>query len=431
MVSKDVHNLEFTLNRLANSPMLAYNKGKISEYFEEKAAQGVKKTSYYYVLRILIELGEHIRDKRFEEVSGPEMIAFFNNLKPKDKVLKAKNGGIFRMKIEEYSENTLWQYKASVRTFYCWLFKKPSDEAPPEAVRWIKKLGHKPNNTWDKFKKEILIGEEINKLLKVAKNACNKAIIAILWEYGLRASELLNMKKSDLKIHENYIEFEVDGKTGKRDVILVESKPFLEAWLAELEEKKEQLPENMRDYVWIAFSSRGFHKKALGTKLISRDALNVKLKYLAKKAGITKRVWTHGFRHSSATKDAVKGYNEAKLKAKFGWSKQSNMPSVYVHFANQNLKKEILVEKGIWKPDKKEDEPLSTHTINCPFCTTINLKENNYCAKCGKPLTAETLKVLEQKAQTSDLLQEIIRSELEKKGIDLAEMTRVLAAKSG
>ncbi len=147
----------------------------------------------------------------------------------------------------------------------------------------------------------------------------------------------------------------------------------------------------MQDYIWVAFSSKGFHKKALGTKPISRDALNVKLKVIAKRAGITKRVWTHGFRHSAATKDAVKGYNEAKLRAKYGWSRQSKMPSVYVHFANQNLKKEILVEKGIWKPDKKE-EPLSSQTIICPFCSTQNLKENNYCNKCEKPLKIGQLK---------------------------------------
>ncbi len=66
----------------------------------------------------------------------------------------------------------------------------------------------------------------------------------------------------------------------------------------------------------------------------------------------------------------------------------------------------------------------------CPFCSVQNMKENDYCSKCGKPLNTETLKELEQKAQTSDLLQEIIRSELEKKGIDLAEITRVLTAKN-
>lgn len=427
MVSaKDEYNLAYTLNRLANSSMLEHNKGKIQEYFNEKVAQGVKKTSYSYVLRTLIDLGEHFSDKKLESVSKQEMIAYFNDLKPKEKVLKTRHGAIVKVPIESYSESTLWQYKASVKTFYKWLPGKENDEAPPEAVRWIKRLGNKNGNSWDKFRKEIIVPKEATAILKAAKNARNKAIIAILWEYGLRASELLDMKKSDLKILEHYIEFEVDGKTGKREVILVESKPFLEAWLAELEEKKDQLPENMRDFIWIAFSSRGYHKKAIGSKLISRDALNVKLKTIASRAGISKRVWTHGFRHSAATRDAVKGYNEAKLRAKYGWSKQSTMPSVYVHFANQNLKKEILVEKGIWKPDKKEEEPLSSQTVVCPFCTASNVKENDFCAKCGKPLTIQQIKKLEQTAKSTELLNEIIKRELEKRGVDLQEITKIL-----
>ena len=429
MVSKDEYNLEFSLNRLKNCSMLAYNKSKVLEYFEEKVARGVKKTSYSQVLRILIELGLCFSSKKFEDISKQEMISFFNNLKPKDKVLKTRCGPIVRIPIESYSESTLWQYKAAVKTFYKWLFGKEADEAPPEAVRWIRKAARTNGNSYDKFRKEILTGEEVLRILNVAKNARNKAIVAILWEYGLRASELLNMRKSDLHIFENYVEFEVNGKTGKRQVVLVESKPFLMAWLAELEEKKHQIQEKMQDFVWLAFSSRGYHKKALGTKLISRDALNVKLKGLAKKAGIEKRVWTHGFRHSSATKDAIKGYNEAKLRAKYGWSQKSNMPSVYVHFANQNLKKEILVEKGIWKPDKREQEPLSTKTLTCPFCSTTNLKESDYCTKCGKPLNTEQLKKLEHQAQVTGLIQEMLKKELEKNGFDIAEFAKALATK--
>lgn len=427
---KDIYNVESALKKLANSSMLPYNKAKIREYFDEKVAQGVKRTSYPYVLRILIRLGIALQDKKFEEVSKSEMVSFFTNLKPENRILKTKNGAVIEIPIETYSENTLWQLKAAVKTFYRWLLAKDTDEPAPEAVRWIKHKGHNNGMPWDKFKKEILTGDEASGMLKAAKNARDKALIAVLWEYGLRASELLDMKKSDLKIHENYIEFEVDGKTGKREVIIVESKPFLEAWLAELEERKNQIPKNLQDHIWLAFVRGGLgpHKK-IGTKILSRDLLNIHLKYIAKRANITKRVWTHGFRHSAATRDTVTGYNEVKLRAKYGWSKQSSMPSVYVHFSNQNLKKEILIEKGIWKPDKKEDEPLTSQIIKCPFCSVQNVKDSEYCNKCGKPLHIEQLKAIEKKAKHMSILQEMIQQELEKKGFDLEEMARILATK--
>ena len=96
---------------------------------------------------------------------------------------------------------------------------------------------------------------------------------------------------------------------------------------------------------------------------------------------------------------------------------------------DKGIKKEILIEKGIWEPDKKEDEPLSSQTITCPFCSTLNVKESDYCNKCGKPLHIEQLKAIEKKAKHMSILQEMIQQELEKKGFDLEEMARILATK--
>jgi predicted amidophosphoribosyltransferase len=94
-----------------------------------------------------------------------------------------------------------------------------------------------------------------------------------------------------------------------------------------------------------------------------------------------------------------------------------------------NLKKEILIEKGLWKPDKKEQEPLSTQILVCPFCSVQNMKENDYCSKCGKQLKIEHLKATEKKSEQLNLLQEIIAQELEKKGVDLEQMAKILAGK--
>jgi len=180
MNTKDNYNVESALKKLANSRLLPYNKRKVLEYFEEKVAQGVKKTSYPYVIRILVRLGEAFSKKKFEAISKTEMVSFFNNLKPEDRILKTLHGAVIRIPIEAYSENTLWQMKAAVKTFYRWLFDKESDDTPPESVRWIKRLGNKNGKSWDKFKKEILTAEEISRMLKAAKNARDKALIAVL-----------------------------------------------------------------------------------------------------------------------------------------------------------------------------------------------------------------------------------------------------------
>jgi integrase/recombinase XerD len=391
MVSKDVSNLEHTLKRLHNSHMLPHNKDKIFEYFNEKVANGVKKTSYAFVLRVLIRLGDAFPSKKFEGVSKPEMVSFINDLKPEKHVLPQRHGGLIEFDARPFSESTLWQYKVSIKTFYRWLFGVASNETAPDAVKWIRKEGHK-NGQENAFKKEVLSIREVTEMIKAARNPRDKAVIAVLWETGLRASEFLGMRKSGLHWHSQYVEFEVSGKTGKRNAIVVQSKPHLELWLNELEKKRTEIPEKLSDFIWLSFNKRGLKTNQIGEKLLTRDNLNNLLKINAGRAGVSKRVWTHGLRHSAATRDAANGWNEAKLRIKFGWSRKSSMPSVYTHLANSDLKDTVLEENGIVEHKEKREKSLLENTVKCLFCFSVNLKESDYCAKCGKPLNTEQLK---------------------------------------
>ena len=430
MQPKDEHSIKLVLEKLEKSPMLPHNKRKIKEYFDEKVANGVKKTSYTSVVRILTRLAEHFKKKKFEDVTKQEMVSFIKDLKPSKHIFTTKHGKVIKFKTRPFSEKTLWQYKASIKTFYRWLFGMGPTDTPPEAVRWIRRDGQKSDNPAESFKKDILSIGEANKMINSAKNPRDKAAIALLWETGLRASELLGMKKSDLEWHKQYVEFEVSGKTGKRNVIIVQSKPHLEIWLNELDRMKPSLSEDLHDFIWISFSSRGFDNRNIGSKLFNRENLNNVLKIIAKRAGIKKRVWTHGLRHSAATRDAANGWNEAKLRIKFGWSKRSNMPSVYTHLANSDLKDAILEENGIIQHKEKRENSLLDNTVKCMFCFTANLKDSDYCGKCGKPLKAEQFKAMENRAEIAEVLQELIKKELEKRGNDLGEITKLLAMKT-
>ena len=430
MYTKDEHSLELVLKKLENSPMLPYNKSRILDYYNEKIANGVKKISYIPVIRILTRLAEYIGSKRFEDLSKTEIVSFVNGLQPCEHILHTKHGKILQFKTRPYSVKTLWQYKAAIKTFYRWLFEIGSTDTPPEAVRWIRREGHKDSNPSESFKKDILSVKEAIDMINCARNPRDKAMVAILWETGLRASELLHVKKSHLNWHDNYVEFEASGKTGKRDVILVQSKPHLEIWLHELELRKNRLPEEIKDELWVSFNAKGFGTKYLGNKTMSRDNLNNMLKIVAKRAGITKRIWTHGMRHSAATKDSSNGWNEARMRIKFGWSKNSPMPSVYTHLANSDIKEAILEENGIIEYKDKKEKSLLNDAVKCMFCFTVNLQESDYCSKCGKPLKAEQFKVMEKKAEVTDVLQEMIKQELEKKGYDLGEIVKALSTKN-
>ena len=92
--------------------------------------------------------------------------------------------------------------------------------------------------------------------------------------------------------------------------------------------------------------------------------------------------------------------------------------------------KKILQEKGLWKPDKEEEEPLEPFTIKCPFCSVTNIRESQYCKECGRPLHLEQIKSMEKKAQYMEVLQEMMQQELEKKGVDLGKIAKIFIAKA-
>ena len=108
--------------------------------------------------------------------------------------------------------------------------------------------------------------------------------------------------------------------------------------------------------------------------------------------------------------------------------KRSNMPSVYTHLANSDLKDTILEENGILQHKEKQEKSLLDNTVKCMFCFTANLKDSDYCGKCGKPLKAEQFKAMENRAEIAEVLQELIKKELEKRGNDLGEIAKLLSA---
>jgi hypothetical protein len=70
---------------------------------------------------------EAFPQKRLEEISKQEMVSFINNLKPEKHVLPQRHGGFIEFKPRPFSESTLWQYKASIKTFYrCFLALPPT-----------------------------------------------------------------------------------------------------------------------------------------------------------------------------------------------------------------------------------------------------------------------------------------------------------------
>lgn len=142
---------------------------------------------------------------------------------------------------------------------------------------------------------EFLSVEEIEQLISALdlskpEGMRNKALLEVLYGCGLRVSELVNLKLSNLSLEIEYIK--VVGKGNKERLVPIGQSAikYLKHYIEEVRVHARIKP-GKEDYVFI---------NRLGTPL-SRVMIFMIVKDLAIKAGIKKKVSPHTFRHSFAT----------------------------------------------------------------------------------------------------------------------------------
>src|ERR1700745_4330082 len=136
----------------------------------------------------------------------------------------------------------------------------------------------------------VLSPEEGGRLLAAAKNIKHKALLSLAYATGLRASEAVSLKLTDVDSDRMIIRVE-QGK-GKKDRYVILSPNLLEIlreWWRAARKKGWMSPAQS----WLFPGYRGRHTSARQLHRIVRLA--------AGRAGITKRVGVHTLRHCFAT----------------------------------------------------------------------------------------------------------------------------------
>lgn len=164
---------------------------------------------------------------------------------------------------------------------------------------------------------EVLTKEEVKKLIDTADNQKSRLILSILYSGGLRVSELVNLKVSDINFEEN-TGWVRKGK-GNKDRIFT-----LSSSLAQ--EVKKYLEGRENNYI---FSK----DKPLTTRNIQKIIYG-----LRKVSGISKKITPHTFRHSFATHLLESGVDIRIIQALLGHS-SLNTTQVYTHISSEQLKK--------------------------------------------------------------------------------------------
>jgi integrase/recombinase XerD len=167
----------------------------------------------------------------------------------------------------------------------------------------------------------VLSKSEIKQLLNSSSNRKSTLIISLIYAAGLRVSELVNLKVSDLNFEEKIGNI-LMGKGRKDRVFNIPS--FLEEDLQN-EVEKQNKPE--QKYLFSGPNGR----------LSSRNIQKI-VKKAAQRAGIKKEVHTHTLRHSFATHLLENGVDIRKIQELLGHSSISTT-EIYTHVSTQELRK--------------------------------------------------------------------------------------------
>lgn len=181
---------------------------------------------------------------------------------------------------------------------------------------------------------EVLSVEEVDMLeaaidLSKWEGQRNKAIIETLFSCGLRVSELINLKISDLFMDEGFVR--VTGKGSKQRLVPISDSAIkqIRYWFIDRNEMKIKAGEE--DYVFL--NRRGAH--------LTRTMILIMIKQLALLAGINKTISPHTLRHSFATSLLEGGADLRAIQAMLG-HERIHTTEIYTHIGTATLREEIL-----------------------------------------------------------------------------------------
>src|SRR5215213_5934212 len=181
---------------------------------------------------------------------------------------------------------------------------------------------------------DILSFDEIEAILgqidlSTAEGTRNKAIVETMYSCGLRVSEVVNLKISQLYLDVGFIR--VIGKGNKERLVPIGSSAIKYISIYKKTVRTHQPVQNDEENI-LFLNRRG--------KRLTRVMIFLIIKNLVKKAGITKTISPHTFRHSFAT-HLVEGGADLRAVQEMLGHESITTTEIYTHLDREFLRKTL------------------------------------------------------------------------------------------
>ena len=196
---------------------------------------------------------------------------------------------------------------------------------------------------------EVLSIQEIDSIIAAVdlskkEGQRNRALLETLYSCGLRVSELITLKLSDLYLDDEFIR--VEGKGQKQRLVPISKKAIKEIQFYMADRHLVTAKKGHEDFLFL--SRRGTH--------LSRIMIFHIIKELADEVGIIKTISPHTFRHSFATHLLEGGANLRAIQMMLG-HESITTTEIYTHIDRSRLRSEIIEHhpRNIKAREKKEN----------------------------------------------------------------------------
>jgi len=229
---------------------------------------------------------------------------------------------------KEISPRSQARIISGLRSFFDYLIFENYRESNPTDLIETPKIGVKLPDT--------LSEQEINSLISAidlskAEGERNRAMLETMYSCGLRVSELIDLKISDLFFDEGFIKIVGKGNKERFVPIHYSAQKYIVLYMNEIRSHLS-IKKGFQDTLFL--NRRG--------KSLSRQMIFMILKALAIKINLNKKISPHTFRHSFATHLLNNGADLRAIQQMLG-HESITTTEVYVHLDTSYLKK--IVEK--------------------------------------------------------------------------------------
>lgn len=254
-------------------------------------------------------------------------ISELDNLSPENITYENLQEYIYQLSKNKISERSQARAISSIKAFFKFLLEEDYRTDNPAALLEGPKLGL--------YLPDTLSEEDINRIITCIDNSTdigkrNKCILEVLYSCGLRVSELIDLKISNINFKESYIMVEGKGEKTRLVPLANTTAEFIRSYIHTVR-NKTKINKKYEDTLFL--NSRGTN--------MSRVIVFIIIKELTQKAGISKSISPHTFRHSFATHLLQNGADLRFIQEMLGHSSITTT-QVYTHLKTEELRDVIL-----------------------------------------------------------------------------------------